>query len=91
MPMFRKRPVEVEAWQYKGGPLLQGDPDWVAEKTEPVCAVMIGVATVALRVFTLHGPTVAKPNDWIIKGPSGDVWPCKPDIFAATYEPVEGK
>ena len=31
----------------------------------------------------------AAPGDWIIKGVQGEFYPCKPDIFAATYEPVE--
>ena len=42
----------------------------------------------ALRVPTLHGVTAAAIGDWILKGPSGDVWPCKPDIFEQTYEPA---
>lgn len=32
---------------------------------------------------------VADPRDWIIKGVKGEFYPCKPDIFAATYEPAE--
>lgn len=33
---------------------------------------------------------IASPGDWIIRGVKGELYPCKPDIFAATYEPVEG-
>jgi len=32
---------------------------------------------------------VAEPGDWIIRGVKGEVYPCKPDIFEATYEPVD--
>jgi hypothetical protein len=32
----------------------------------------------------------ASPNDWIIRGVKGEFYPCKPDIFEATYEAVEG-
>lgn len=42
-----------------------------------------------LIVFTLEGEMVARRGDWIIKGVRGEFYPCKPDIFEATYEPVE--
>lgn len=41
-------------------------------------------------IHTLEGDMVAEPGDWIITGVRGEVYPCKPDIFAATYEPVKG-
>lgn len=41
-----------------------------------------------LDVKTLEGMVTAIPNDWIIKGIKGEFYPCKPDIFEATYEPV---
>lgn len=41
-----------------------------------------------LKIFTLEGPLMATPGDWIIKGVKGEFYPCKPDIFEATYEPV---
>ena len=37
---------------------------------------------------TLEGTMHASPGDWIIRGVAGEFYPCKPDIFAATYEPV---
>ena len=40
-------------------------------------------------VGTLEGVMQAKPRDWIIRGVQGEFYPCKPDIFAATYEPAE--
>jgi hypothetical protein len=36
-----------------------------------------------------EGVMRAEPDDWIIHGIKGELYPCKPDIFAATYEPVE--
>ncbi len=41
-----------------------------------------------LAVKTLEGTMYASPGDWIIRGVKGELYPCKPDIFAATYEPV---
>lgn len=40
-------------------------------------------------IDTLEGGHVVCPGDWIIKGVAGEFYPCKPDIFAATYEPVD--
>ena len=41
------------------------------------------------EVKTLEGVMVGNPGDWLITGVKGEQYPCKPDIFAATYEPVE--
>lgn len=40
-------------------------------------------------VHTLEGALQAKPGDWIIRGVKGEFYPCKPDVFEATYDPVE--
>lgn len=42
-----------------------------------------------LTIATLEGIHTASAGDWIIKGIKGEFYPCKPDIFAATYEPAE--
>lgn len=41
-----------------------------------------------LHIGTLEGVMAAAPGDWIIRGIKGEIYPCKPDIFAATYEAV---
>lgn len=43
----------------------------------------------SLIIQTLEGPLHASPNDWIITGVHGEVYPCKPDIFEKTYESLE--
>lgn len=40
-------------------------------------------------VETLEGGHIVTPGDWIIRGVKGEFYPCKPDIFALTYDPVE--
>lgn len=42
-----------------------------------------------LHIRTLEGTMVASEGDWVIQGVQGEFYPCKPDIFAATYEPVD--
>ncbi len=39
-----------------------------------------------LIIFTLEGQHLASPGDYIIRGVKGELYPCKPDIFEATYE-----
>lgn len=78
---FRKKPVEVEAWQWQGqGPTDR--PQWV---NSAKCYLTYDRALV---IPTLEGEMEASYGDWIIQGIKGEVYPCKPDIFAATYEPA---
>jgi hypothetical protein len=45
-------------------------------------------APLVLAVYTLEGVMKASVGDWIIRGVKGELYPCKPDIFEATYEPA---
>lgn len=84
MTKYRKRPIVVEATQWKGasdeaaralglfyqdGRLMKVTKGWFIE--------------------TLEGPLHVSLNDWIITGVKGEKYPCKPDVFEATYEIVE--
>lgn len=79
---YRKRPVTIEALQFTG---TNGDE---IAHFAGLAAVVTG-RTHALHIKTPEGLMRAAPGDWIIKGVSGEFYPCKPDIFAATYEAVE--
>lgn len=79
---FRKKPVVIEAVQYLGGDESQ---DNVADFMD----ANIEVSGDAILIGTLEGEMMATPGDWIIKGIKGEFYPCKPEIFAATYESVE--
>ena len=79
MQKFRKRPVVVEAEQWFPG--------------EPVAGVIEGEYWDDDRVFparieTLEGWMGVNTGDFIIRGVKGERYPCKPDIFEMTYEPV---
>ncbi|MEE7714225.1 hypothetical protein V3J85_23230 [Bacillus sp. 5001] len=43
----------------------------------------------SISIPTLEGVMTADEGDWIIRGVQGEFYPCKPDIFAATYEPTQ--
>jgi hypothetical protein len=57
--------------------------------SEPTNGIWIEPATGALMIRTLEGDMRADYEDWIIRGVKGEFYPCKPDIFEATYEPAE--
>lgn len=93
---FRKKPVEIEAMQWTGKNLYEiiaftdGPPDIRSDhagmKWEDYRDL---VARDGLKIFTLEGAMLANVGDYIIRGIMGEVYPCKPGIFAATYEPAE--
>lgn len=101
---FRKKPVVIEAMQFvgiEGDEVVFDDgsgvdveievPEWIqaamdAPDDRPGALVCCNGQLIAT---TLEGPLVASPGDWIIRGVKGEFYPCKPDIFAETYEAAE--
>lgn len=92
MPMFRKKPVVIEAVQWTGENLLEvirhtrqhaSAAHWKWEEYEDL------VRREGLKIFTIEGPLMASIGDWIIKDVKGECYPCKPDIFMATYEAAD--
>lgn len=82
---YRKKPVEVEAVQWLGRNYDDMENFITAEfgyKEQP------DQKAAAVVIPTLEGIMEASPGDYIIKGIKGEFYPCKPDIFAKTYEPV---
>ena len=86
---FRKKPVVIEAWQFDG-----------TEQSAREILQLTGIGiehrrtcnpahTHVLVIETLEGEMRAFRNDWVIRGIKGELYPCKPDIFEATYELVE--
>lgn len=89
MTKFRKKPVVIDAEQfdidqdrpYPAGVeqrYLDGEPSKGGPGTR-----------VEFFIRTLEGEHIVSQGDWIITGVKGERYPCKPDIFAMTYEPVE--
>ena len=86
--VFRSRVVEIEAMRY-------------TEESRDAVIAWSGASGTAIdddgaeyelrriRIPTLEGTMSANVGDWIIKGVNGEFYPCKPDIFEKTYEPVE--
>ena len=80
---FRKKPVVIEAVQWLGTnadeifDFCGGEKNMGWDNNKGLC------------IFTFEGVHRANAGDWIIKGVKGEFYPCKPDIFEATYEAVE--
>jgi hypothetical protein len=82
---YRKKPVVVEAFQWKGHGFVKF-PEWWER------AVQSGeVFSQGKKAFieTLEGRMTATPSDYIIQGVNGEIYPCKADIFEKTYEAAE--
>lgn len=84
MPKYRKKPVVIEAMEF-------------TEKSKDQVHTWVTCNTSAdfengkpiLKIQTLEGIMTASIGDFIIKGVNGEFYPCKPDIFEKTYEPVQ--
>ena len=82
---YRKKPVTIEAIQLNNHNVrevakwCEADLGYTFDSTEPD----------ALDIHTLEGTMAAHIDDYIIRGVQGEFYPCKPDIFTATYEDVQ--
>jgi hypothetical protein len=85
---YRKKPVVIEAFQWTGGIDQTEDPEWICKaiKEGIVIFPFQGTKDCQLAIRTLEGTMIAEQGDWIIQGIKGELYPCKPDIFEATYE-----
>lgn len=82
---YRKKPVVIDAVRWDGKlttvePLLAGSSNPSVEQD---------LGDPALLIPTLEGTMRAEVGDWIIRGVKGELYPCKDDIFRATYEAVD--
>lgn len=82
MPLYRKRPVIIEAEQWTKNNLSNLNSMFQSPE------VIIKADNSEFLVSTLEGVMTGKLNDWLIRGVKGELYPCKPDIFDKTYEPV---
>ncbi|WP_409186687.1 DUF6011 domain-containing protein [Amycolatopsis sp. VS8301801F10] len=87
--IFRKKPVEIEAMQVLDDLNQVYDvAAWVdrngGKLTDP-----LHTFDCAFKIHTLEGDMAVNPGDWVIRGVHGEFYPCKPDIFAETYEPAD--
>lgn len=84
---YRKKPVVVEAFRFGFDPI----PKWFFEREQAkgVSYAFDCRRNSRILIYTLEGDMTANKGDYIIKGVKGEIYPCKADIFEATYEKVE--
>ena len=80
---YRKKPIIIEAVQFDG---TDESVDWLLPQ---LISGEIGRTTNKLYIQTPEGIMTANVGDYIIKGVNGEFYPCSPDIFEKTYEPIE--
>ena len=83
MAKFRKKPVVIEAVQFRAG---EQDSDLAGDA---VAGRIRYTYEDTVLIKTLEGERIARSGDWVIRGVKGELWPCRDDIFQATYEKVE--
>jgi hypothetical protein len=91
MGFYRKKPVVIEAFKWTGDEEQTEDPLWITDAMRhgSVHFENLYTESVKLLINTLEGVMTANRGDYVIKGVKGEIYPCKPDIFEATYEQVE--
>lgn len=94
MAQFRKQPVVIEARQLQSEQDADGLALWIYQSGGNAMPKLLGNGHGGydfdgLLIATREGSMKADLGDWIIRGVMGEFYPCKPDIFAATYEPAE--
>ncbi|WP_277293948.1 hypothetical protein [Streptococcus hyointestinalis] len=79
MAKYKKKPVVIEAIRFTGSN-YEEIREFIGKNT--LCSDL------SIVIPTLEGDMIAQKGDYIIKGVKGEFYPCKPDIFAETYEVV---
>ena len=87
---YRKKPVEIEAIRVREALTAAANdwnllPNWLQDAYERGGIVF---EHEQISITTLEGTMIGSRDDWIIRGVKGELYPCKPDIFEATYDRV---
>ena len=87
---FRKKPVEIEAVQFDGTSFTaESIIRWIIDGGGTAWTITIGSPErIVIIIETLEGRMQASGDDWVIRGVASEHYPCKNDIFAATYDSV---
>ena len=94
MGKYRKKPVVIDAFKF----YVDNMPDWFMDKVSSNEVILMNcnynrytIDEAFCKIETLEGTMFGYGGEYIIKGVQGEIYPCKPDIFKATYEVEENK
>lgn len=85
---FRKKPVVIDAVQITDEWFDADHPNDLIPCSSPGQRIIVDPRSRTVDIETLEGTMTGNIGDWIITGVKGECYPCKPDIFAETYEAV---
>ncbi|MCX4606839.1 hypothetical protein OG402_41160 [Streptomyces anulatus] len=88
---YRKKPVEIEAVHLTNDVSPDEVASWCGGRVAPHPEQNYTGGALVIEIETLEGTMRAEPGDWIIKGVVGKFYPCRDDIFEATYEATEAR
>ena len=94
MGKYRKKPIEVDAFQF----YVDNMPDWFMDAVTNNTVILrkcdykrYSIEETYCEINTLEGVHRCNGGDYVIKGVKGELYPCKPDIFEMTYEKSEDR
>lgn len=85
---YQKRPVQIQALQFSDNDSALAIAKWGGTPPITLCIDPATGQCYGIEIETLEGTMIASLGDWIIRGIKGEFYPCRGDIFGATYEPV---
>lgn len=89
---YRKKPIEIDAFQLNERGLVGEDWFWDKVSDNIIITHNFGkyhIEPAWCEIKTLEGVMIAEAGDYIIRGVKGEIYPCKADIFEITYEQVK--
>lgn len=86
MAQYTKKPVVIDAWQLDSG---FEHPLWLTTAIADGVVTLVEDVETTATVQTLEGVMTAQPHSYLIRGPYGEIYPCRADIFLNTYDPME--
>jgi len=86
---YRKKPMVIEALQWTGD-VTYDMLNFGCSGPQPLFGAdfQVDTASKQVEILTLNGVVKVDVGDWVIRGVHGEFYPCRPDIFSETYEPV---
>lgn len=88
MPIFKKKPLEIEARNYECPNVAYDLIQWINKDRYRHLPMAYLRSNKKIAIPTLEGTMKAAPGDWIVKGITGEFYPIREDIFWKTYDPL---
>ncbi len=88
MAKYRKKPVVIDAFRWEGADSSDW-PIWFCQAIRDGIVTVLDNGEAVIKTLEGEAVIVAEDRNWILRGVVGELYPCRQDVFEATYEPVE--